>query len=67
MLKKNLVTALLFTVATTVLLGLVYPVVITGLARLWPDKANGQLIIGMVSGRLSNSCSAIYGPSLFSP
>ena len=31
MLKKNLVTAILFTVVTTVLLGLVYPLVITGL------------------------------------
>jgi potassium-transporting ATPase KdpC subunit len=44
MLKKNLVTAILFTVVATVLLGLVYPLVITGLARFWPDKANGQLI-----------------------
>jgi K+-transporting ATPase ATPase C chain len=44
MLKKNLVTAVLFTVATTVLLGLVYPFLITGLARLWPDKADGQLV-----------------------
>ncbi|HEY5029130.1 MAG TPA: potassium-transporting ATPase subunit KdpC [Candidatus Angelobacter sp.] len=42
--KKNLVTAVLFTVVTTVLLGLVYPLVITGLARFWPDKAKGQLI-----------------------
>jgi K+-transporting ATPase ATPase C chain len=31
-------------VVTTVLLGLVYPLVITGLARFWPDKANGQLV-----------------------
>jgi len=44
MLKKNLVTALLFTVLTTVLLGLIYPLMITGLSRFWPDKANGQLI-----------------------
>jgi len=44
MLKKNLVTAVLFTVVTTVLLGLVYPLVITALARFWPDKANGQLV-----------------------
>lgn len=44
MLKKNLVTAVLFTVVATVLLGLVYPMVITGLARFWPDKANGQLV-----------------------
>ena len=44
MIKKNLVIAILFTVVTTILLGLVYPVVITGLSRFWPDKANGQLI-----------------------
>jgi len=44
MLKKNLTTAVLFTVVTTVLLGLVYPLVVTGLSRFWPDKANGQLI-----------------------
>src|ERR1700757_2757033 len=44
MFKKNLVTAFLFTVMTSVLLGLVYPLVITGLARFWPDQANGQLI-----------------------
>src|SRR5215831_9432036 len=32
------------TVVTTVLLGLVYPLVVTGLAQaLFPDKANGQL------------------------
>jgi len=44
MLKKNLVTAVLLTVTTTVLLGLVYPLLIAGLARFWPDKANGQLV-----------------------
>ena len=33
------------TVVTTVLLGLVYPLVVTGLAQvLFPDQANGQLI-----------------------
>lgn len=44
---KNLITAVLMTVVTTILLGLVYPLVITGLAQLiFPDKANGQLIRG---------------------
>jgi K+-transporting ATPase ATPase C chain len=33
------------TLATTVLLGVIYPLVVTGLARaIFPDKANGQLI-----------------------
>lgn len=34
------------TVATTVLLGLIYPLVVTGLAQvMFPHKANGQLIV----------------------
>src|SRR5678809_289071 len=42
---KNLTTAILMTIVTTVLLGLVYPLVVTGLAQvIFPDKANGQLI-----------------------
>lgn len=45
--KKNLITAILMTIATTVLLGLVYPFVVTGLAQLiFPKQANGQLIRG---------------------
>ena len=43
--KKNLMTAVLMTVVTTVLLGLIYPLVVTVLAQaLFPDKANGSLI-----------------------
>lgn len=43
--KKNLITAILMTIATTILLGIVYPLVVTGLAQLiFPEKANGQLI-----------------------
>ncbi len=42
---KNLLTAILMTIVTTVLLGLIYPFVVTGLAQvIFPDKANGQLI-----------------------
>jgi potassium-transporting ATPase KdpC subunit len=42
---KNLLTAILMTIVTTVLFGLIYPLVVTGLAQvIFPDKANGQLI-----------------------
>lgn len=42
---KNLLTAILMTIVTTVLLGLVYPLAVTGLAQvLFPEKANGSLI-----------------------
>jgi potassium-transporting ATPase KdpC subunit len=43
--KKNLITSVLMTIATTVLLGIIYPLVVTGLAQvLFPKKANGQLV-----------------------
>jgi potassium-transporting ATPase KdpC subunit len=42
---KNLITAVLMTIVTTILLGLIYPLAVTGIAQLaFPDKANGQLI-----------------------
>jgi potassium-transporting ATPase KdpC subunit len=42
---KNLITAILMTIVTTVLLGLVYPLVVTGLAQvIFPTQANGSLI-----------------------
>jgi K+-transporting ATPase ATPase C chain len=43
--KKNLITAVLMTLVTTILLGLVYPLVVTGLAQvIFPNQANGSLI-----------------------
>jgi K+-transporting ATPase ATPase C chain len=43
--KKNLLIAALMTITTTLLLGIIYPLVITGLAQaLFHDKANGQII-----------------------
>jgi K+-transporting ATPase ATPase C chain len=43
--KQNLKIAILMTIATTVLLGIAYPLIVTGLAQvLFRDKANGQLI-----------------------
>jgi K+-transporting ATPase ATPase C chain len=45
MMKKNLQIALWFTLVTTVIFGVLYPLAVTGLARvLFPSRANGQLI-----------------------
>ena len=42
---RNLIAAVLMTIVTTLILGIVYPLVITGIAQVaFPDKANGQLI-----------------------
>jgi potassium-transporting ATPase KdpC subunit len=65
--KKNFVTAILMTLATTVLLGIIYPLVVTGLAQvLFPQKANGQLIEAngkVVGSRIIGQ--AFSGPSYF--
>jgi K+-transporting ATPase ATPase C chain len=65
--KKNLITAILMTMATTVLLGIVYPLVVTGLAQLlFPQKANGQLIEAngkVVGSRIIGQ--AFSGPTYF--
>jgi K+-transporting ATPase ATPase C chain len=43
--KKQLMTAIWMTLATTVLLGIIYPLAVTGLAQmLFPSQANGELI-----------------------
>lgn len=43
--KKNFIVSILMTIVTTILLGLIYPLVVTGFAQvLFKDKANGQLI-----------------------
>lgn len=57
-LRGAMMVAIRYTVVTTVLLGVVYPLVVTGIAQLtMRDKANGQLIVrnGQVIG------SAIIG------
>jgi K+-transporting ATPase ATPase C chain len=65
--KKNLITSVLMTIVTTILLGIVYPLVVTGLAQLFfKDKANGQLIVQngkVVGSRLIGQ--AFVGPGYF--
>jgi K+-transporting ATPase ATPase C chain len=51
--KKNLVVAIRFTLITTVVFGLVYPLVVTGISQwIFPKQANGSLIVkdGQVLG-----------------
>ena len=62
--KKNLITAVFMTLVTTVLFGLLFPLLITGLAQLlFPNKANGELLTrnGKVVG------SRLIGQSFSSP
>ena len=43
--RRHIVTAVLYTVVTTILFGVVYPFAVTGLAQMFfKDKANGELI-----------------------
>jgi potassium-transporting ATPase KdpC subunit len=67
--KKNLIIALWFTLVTTVLFGILYPLVITGLAQvLFPNRANGQLIERngkVVGSRIIGQ--AFTGPGYFHP
>jgi potassium-transporting ATPase KdpC subunit len=43
--KKNLLISIWFTLATTVVFGIIYPLVVTGLAQvIFPKQANGELI-----------------------
>lgn len=43
--KKHIVTSILYTVVTALLLGIVYPLVVTGMARvIFPKQAAGSLI-----------------------
>lgn len=61
---RNLIVAILMTLVTTALLGIGYPLAVTGIAQvLFPDKANGQLIErnGKVIG------SRIIGQAFSSP
>lgn len=62
--KKNLPISILMTLVTTVLLGIVYPLVVTGVAQwIFPHQANGELIQrnGVVVG------SALIGQTFSAP
>jgi K+-transporting ATPase ATPase C chain len=67
--KKNLIIAVLMTAVTTVILGIVYPLVVTVLAQtFFHDKANGQLVLQ--NGRTIGSriiAQPFTGPAYFHP
>ena len=62
--KRTLVISVLMTIATTILLGIIYPLVITGISQvLFPQKANGQFI--EANGKIVGS--RIIGQGFSSP
>lgn len=62
--KKHLLTSIWMTVVTTILLGIVYPFVVTGLAQvLFPRQANGDLIT--MNGKIVGS--RLIGQAFSSP
>lgn len=67
--KRNLIIAVLMTLATTILLGIIYPLVVTVIAQgLFSDKANGQLIEHnghMIGSRII--AQQFTGPRYFHP
>jgi K+-transporting ATPase ATPase C chain len=65
--RKNLVTAVRMTIATTILLGIIYPLVVTGIAQaVFPRQTNGQLL--QKAGKLVGSSiigQGFSGPAYF--
>ena len=65
--KKNLLTAVWFTLITTILFGVLYPLAVTGMSQvLFHDRANGQLLES--NGKIIGSRiigQAFTGPSYF--
>jgi K+-transporting ATPase ATPase C chain len=62
--RRNIITAILYTLVTTIIFGVAYPLLVTGAAQLlFKDKANGQLITenGTVVG------SRLLGQSFSAP
>jgi K+-transporting ATPase ATPase C chain len=67
--KRNILTSIWFTLVTTVIFGVIYPLVVTGMAQLlFHDRANGQLIERggkLVGSRIIGQ--AFTGPGYFHP
>ena len=62
--KNNLRIAILFTLVTTVVFGVIYPLAVTGLAQLlFPSQANGSLL--SKNGKLIGS--ELLGQAFSSP
>src|SRR5665213_2388305 len=62
--KKNFMISIWMTIVTTILLGVVYPFVVTGIAQvIFPHQANGDLI--MANGKIVGS--SLIGQPFSSP
>jgi K+-transporting ATPase ATPase C chain len=65
--KKNFLTAVWFTLVTTILFGVIYPLAVTGMSQvLFHDRANGQLL--EANGKIIGSRiigQAFTGPGYF--
>jgi K+-transporting ATPase ATPase C chain len=66
--KKNLLISLLYTVVTTILLGIGYPLVVTAIAHVaFPKMANGDLVYNAQGDLIGSHWigQAFTGPSYF--
>lgn len=59
--RRYLITAILYTVVTTIIFGIAYPYLVTGTAQLiFKDKADGQLIKKMVMSSVRESSGSHF-------
>ena len=66
--KKHIITSLLYTAITAVLLGIVYPLGVTAIARVcFADKADGQLVHNAAGDVIGSKLigQAFTGPTYF--